>query len=136
MARARAREGKGNGKGKGNGNGKGNGMARVVAKDNVRTRKHVLEQMSSITAVSPADIETLLSVCRLELGTANAPDGTAIANNRWDGLLATAIEHGLVGQLQKTASTTESIPVSSLRLNRNCLSRASNAQLPVNGHPV
>jgi hypothetical protein len=71
--------------------------------------------MSSITAVSPADIETLLSICRLELGTANAPDGTAIANNRWDGLLATAIEHGLVGQLQKTASTTESIPVSSLR---------------------
>ena len=71
--------------------------------------------MSSIPAVSPDDIETLLSICRLELGTANAPDGAAIANNRWDGLLATAIEHGLVGQLQKIASTTGSIPVNSLR---------------------
>src|SRR5438128_1755270 len=57
-----------------------------------------------------ADIEMLLLVCRRELGTTDAPDGPSIENDRWPGMLAAALDHGLIGPLQSAASKTPVVP--------------------------
>jgi hypothetical protein len=66
--------------------------------------------MMSLPAYSMADIERLLSVCRRELGTADIVDDKRLDDLQWQGLLAAACDHGLIGPLHRTAPKTYSIP--------------------------
>ena len=61
-------------------------------------------------AYNAADTELLLSVCRRVLGTAQAVDGISVESDRWSGLLAAALDHGLIGPLHSYASKAGGIP--------------------------
>jgi hypothetical protein len=65
----------------------------------------------SVPAYCKADIETLLSICRHELwGGANVGNGIGLDATKWHGVLAAALDHGLIGPLHRTARKTQSIP--------------------------
>jgi hypothetical protein len=68
--------------------------------------------MKAMPAYSAADIEMLLAVSRQELGTAEISDGIQLDDDRRRGLLAAALDHGLIGPLYQAASKTPGIPLS------------------------
>jgi len=61
-------------------------------------------------AYNAADTGLLLSVCRHDLGTAQAVDGVSIESSRWGGVLAAALDHGLISPLHSYASKADGIP--------------------------
>jgi hypothetical protein len=64
----------------------------------------------AMPAYSVADIEALLSVCRRELGTAGADGDIRFGDDRWRGLIAATLDHGLIGPLYKAALKAGSAP--------------------------
>ena len=56
-----------------------------------------------------SDIERLISLCRLELGTADDPH-RCIEADAWPGILIAALENGLIGPLYSVASKTDGVP--------------------------
>ena len=61
-------------------------------------------------AYSTADIEMLLSVCRRNLGTADIPDDIRLDESGWRGVLAAALDHGLIGPLHELLPKTSLFP--------------------------
>ena len=49
-------------------------------------------------------------MCRKDLGAADAPDSITIAESGWHGLIAAAVDHGLIGPLYSTVSQIGPIP--------------------------
>ena len=70
----------------------------------------MLSLRTSAPAYCAADIERLLLVCRKDLGAADAPDSITIAESGWHGLIAAAVDHGLIGPLYSTVSQIGPIP--------------------------
>src|SRR5688572_4524427 len=61
-------------------------------------------------AYNAADTELLLSVCRHDLGTDHAVSGISVESDRWSGLLAAALDHGLISTLHNYTSIADDIP--------------------------
>lgn len=58
-------------------------------------------------ASSTADIETVVALCRLDLGTQQSADAPVY---QWGGVIDVALRHGLIGPLQSAVSKMHSVP--------------------------
>ena len=79
-----------------------------------------------MSAGAGSHVEMLVSACRLTLGTAVGPRGMPIDDGQWRGVLAAALDHGLIGPLER--ATKRHAPPANILCSIQTAARVQTAQ--------